>query len=226
MRFLADILFILFPGRCDVCGRLLSETEKILCSYCLLELPRTNFHSDPANQVSMLFWGRVDISDASAWFYFQKGSPYQVLLHKLKYQGRNDIGIRLGRYYGAELIMSVFSKAEMIIPVPLHPLKKKKRGYNQSEMIAKGLSESLGIQMYTDVLVRSIFTETQTRKNRFERFLNMDGKFIVKDPEVIHGRSVILVDDVVTTGSTIEACAAELLKNGCGEIKILVLAVA
>lgn len=226
MRILNDILYIAFPPRCEVCGRVLAETEKIICTLCLFELPRTLFHQDPENEVSKLFWGRVNISMAASWFYFYKGSPYQSLLHKLKYKGMKEIGIRMGKIFASEIRNSRFCNADLIIPVPLHPRKKKKRGYNQSEMIARGINEIFQKELDLSSLVRTTHTDTQTRKNRFDRFLNMEGKFIVTDPDRIQARTIILVDDVVTTGSTLEACAQALLDSGCKEVMALTIAVA
>ena len=226
MKILKEILNFFFPFQCEVCGRLLGEQEKIMCLYCFLELPRTNFHQSPENPVSQLFWGRVNISHSTSWFYFTKGSPYQKLMHKLKYKGRKDIGYELGKVYGYELKSSPFAMADIIIPVPLHPSRLKKRGYNQSEYIGKGLAETLGIPLQTGTLIRENSTESQTRKNRFERFLNMEGKFKVPYAEQITGKNILLVDDVVTTGSTLEACATVLLEEGCSEVYVLTLAVA
>lgn len=226
MKILKEVLNFFFPFQCEVCGRLLGEQEKIICLYCFLELPRTNFHNSPENVVSQLFWGRVNISHSASWFYFTKGSPYQKLIHKLKYKGRKDIGFELGKVYGHELKGSPFVKADIIIPVPLHPSRLKKRGYNQSEFIGMGLAETLAIPIKADNLIRENSTESQTRKNRFERFLNMEGKFKVKDVNQVLGKSILLVDDVVTTGSTLEACATILLEAGCLEVNVLTLAVA
>ena len=226
MNLLQSLLNFLYPLQCEVCGRLLGEGEKILCSGCLLELPRTNFHLDPSNPVAMLFWGRVYIKHAASWFYFNKGSRFQKLIHKMKYEGRMDIGRELGRYYAGELRNSVFSEADLFIPVPLHPIKERKRGYNQSELIASGLCEVLGCPVSAGNLVRELFTETQTKKSRFERFMNMDGKFTVKDPAALRNKHVVLVDDVVTTGSTLEACPQTLLSAGCRAVSILTIAVA
>ncbi len=226
VNILSEIVHFLYPCRCEVCGRLLADGEKIICVGCLLGLPRTNYHRDLSNPVAMLFWGRVYITYASSWYHFSKGSPYSGLIHKLKYEGRKDIGSLLGCLYANELKGSVFTSADLIVPVPLHPSREKVRGYNQSMIIAGGLGRILGIPVRGDVLVRRVSTDTQTRKSRFDRFLNMEGKFRVTNPEVFLSRHVLLVDDVVTTGSTLEACAYTLLEAGCGAVSILTLAVA
>lgn len=226
MRILKDIMFFVFPECCEVCGRLLSGGEKIICSPCLLGLPRTNFHMETDNPVAKLFWGRVSIALATSWFYFNKGSDYRHLLHRLKYQGRADIGIYLGKLFASELIDSGFVKADMLIPVPLHPKKQRKRGYNQSIKISEGMRAVLNIPVNGTALIRSSDTDTQTRRNRFDRFLNMKDKFEVRNPDQIAGKTILLIDDVVTTGSTLEACTQVLLESGCKEVMVATLAVA
>ncbi len=226
MNFFSDLLAFFFPRQCDVCGRLLSDEEKIMCLFCLLGLPRTKFHVALENPVSQIFWGRVEIAHATAWFYFTKGGLYQKLIHKLKYKERKDIGQELGSLCAEELKKSAFACCDLILPVPLHPYRLRKRGYNQSECIAQGLSKVFGIPVLTGNLTRSGTTESQTRKNRFDRFLNMEGKFQVNGPEEIMDKKVLLVDDVITTGATLEACAIVLLEAGCEEVNILTLAVA
>ncbi len=226
MQLTDDFLQFFFPDLCVACGQILNKQEKVLCTQCLFHIPRTEFHKDFENPVSQLFWGRVKIEYAGSFFYFNKGSSYQSLIHKLKYKGRRDIGIELGKIFGAELRKSVFTMADMIIPVPLHPEKIKIRGYNQSEMIAKGLSLSLNLPVNTSALLRSESTETQTRKSRFERFRNMEKKFIVRSTADLEGKHIILADDVVTTGSTLEACAIAVLEIQGTKVSILTLAVA
>jgi ComF family protein len=226
MQIRDDFLQFFFPDLCLACGQILNKQEKVLCSSCFFHIPRTEFHKDAENPVSQLFWGRVKIEYAASFFYFNKGSAYQPLIHKLKYKGRSDIGIELGKAYGAELRNSFFSAADLIIPVPLHPRKIKIRGYNQSEMIAKGLSASMKLPFNTSILLRSESTETQTRKSRFDRFRNVEGKFVLKETPELQGSHIILVDDVVTTGSTLEACAIAILETKGTKVSILTLAVA
>jgi ComF family protein len=179
-----------------------------------------------SNPVAQLFWGRVRIIHATSFFFFFKGSIYQKLIHKLKYEGRMDIAYQLGRLFGAELKATFFSEADYVIAVPLHPQRQRKRGYNQSEVIAMGISDILQIKLVKGNLIRNKSTSTQTRKNRFERFLNMDGSFELREPNSLYGKKLILVDDVVTTGSTLEACAQVLLDSGCSDLGILTLGVA
>ena len=226
MQLTDDFLQFFFPDLCVACKQILNRQEKVLCTHCLYHMPRTEFHKDPENPVSQLFWGRVKIEHAGSFFYFNKGSAYQPLIHKLKYGGRSDIGIEMGKAFGAELRKSPFAIADMIIPVPLHPKKLKIRGYNQSEMIAKGLSMSLKLPVSNEILIRSESTDTQTRKSRFERFRNVEGKFLVASEELLEGKHVILADDVVTTGSTLESCAIAILGAKNTKVSILTLAVA
>ena len=226
MSFIVDILNLVYPVKCEVCGRLLAEGESVICSICYLQLPRTNYHRDDLNPMIQIFWGRAKVLRASSYFFFYKGSPFQSLLHKLKYKGNKNIGIRLGKLFAAELMNSPFSTPDLVIPVPLHPKKLKKRGYNQSEMIAIGVNELFQSELNTDTLIRIGFAKTQTNKGRFDRFLNMEDQFQVVDEEKIIGKSVLLIDDVITTGSTLEACAQLLLEAGCGELNILTLAIA
>lgn len=226
MGFFGDILNFIFPSNCITCGRLLVENEFVICTFCFYELPRTNFHLDDENQVSQLFWGRINISYATAYFYFSKGGRYQKLIHSLKYEGRSDVGIALGRIFGAEISGSVFNNVDVVVPVPLHRKKLKKRGYNQSEMIARGLCESLDKPLITDLLKRIDHTDTQTRKSRYDRFVNVSGSFSSDKVFDLSEKHILLVDDVVTTGSTLEACAEVLLNEGARKVSIAVLAVA
>ncbi len=221
-----NLLDFLYPRTCEVCGRLLTEGEELLCTYCFMDLPRTGFHRYRDNPVAALFWGRARVEYASSFIYFEKGSRYQELFHRLKYQGRKDIGIELGRLFGRELGDSPFANSDIIVPVPLHPKKEKKRGYNQSEMIARGLGLSLKMDINSHDLIRAVDSGSQTRHGRYERFLNMEGIFQVREASSFMDLSLILVDDVVTTGSTLEACCVPLLNSGAREIMVLTLAMA
>jgi competence protein ComFC len=172
-----------------------------------------------------LFAGRLKLEKATALFSFQKGSRFRKLLHSLKYKNKPEIGVLLGRELGAEMKKSGnFKNIDAIIPVPLHSKRLKERGYNQSEQIGHGISEILGIPQYTDVFFRNEYTKTQTRMNREERWNNVSGKFNVKNSEKIQNKHVLLVDDVITTGSTLEACGEILLQTEGLKLSIAVLA--
>jgi ComF family protein len=226
MQMLNDLFNFAFPRNCLLCGRLLNDSEVIICTICYYNIPRTDFHRYKDNPVARLFWGRTEIEYATAYFYFSKGGAYQKLIHGLKYQGRMDIGIETGRLFGSELKGSCFDEVDCLVPVPLHPKKQRKRGYNQSEMIAKGIAKALDKPVLTDILLRAEMTATQTRKSRFDRYTNVAGNFYVKNPGLIMEQHLLLVDDVVTTGSTLEACIEILRENAIEKISIAALCVA
>lgn len=221
--FLIQFVRLFFPKNCETCGKNLLKNENMLCTDCLYHIPKTKFHTKKDNPMNRLFYGITDITYSTAFFYFFKGSKYRILIHKLKYGGQKEIGIELGRMAGAEISGSFFDETNLIIPVPLHPAKKRIRGYNQSEMIASGLSETFGKELRTDVLIRQKFTETQTKKNLEERRKNVGSAFKVIKPEVVSGKHILLIDDVVTTGSTLIACADEFLKIKDVKVSIFVL---
>lgn len=222
-----DILGLLYPQLCITCGERLISQEKFLCMKCWFDLPVSNFHLNDENKVAQLFWGRVQINHATSYFHYRKGSRYQKLIHFIKYKGMKDLGQEAGNRFGHILRESeLFNQADWIVPVPLHPKKEKKRGFNQSEWIARGIAESMNKPLLANNLHRKIFTSTQTRKNRFERWQNVDGIFGVKNSAEFENRHVLLVDDVVTTGSTLEACAYELLKINGTKVSIATLAFA
>ena len=218
-----SLLGLFYPRLCPACGDVLYGNETILCVQCICDLPRTGFQSDPFNEMARLFWGRVRVSHAAAFFYYQKESRFQDLIHAIKYRNQPRLGVVMGRWYGEELKGSPFAQAGLIHPVPLHAAKLKARGFNQSEQIARGLSEALDIPLATTLIERAVATGTQTRKTKYERWTNVEGIFRVKDPEALKNRHVILVDDVVTTGSTLEACALPVLAAEGTTVSVLTL---
>lgn len=223
-----DLWSMLYPTTCCACDATLVRGEKLLCTKCLMRMPKTNFHKVRNNLIEKNFWGRIPIEHATSYFFFVKNSSYQHLLHKLKYKGRSDIGVFMGKKFGSELIKQPeYCEFDEIIPVPLHPNKMKTRGYNQSERIAFGLSKAMKIPVDTKSLKRRTFTETQTRKTRMERWENVSNVFEA-DPSVnLNNKHVLLVDDVLTTGATIEGCATALLaKNPRIKISVATLAFA
>jgi ComF family protein len=190
-------------------------------------LPKTWFHNDPDNPLNKVFWGRVQLEAVASYVYFQKGSTVQHLLHQLKYKDRPGIGVKLGKWYGLELKQAdIFREAELIIPVPLHPRKLQKRGYNQSEAFADGLVSVMGIRPENRCLYRKVYSQTQTRKTRFDRWENVENIFAVKYPDRIRGRHILLVDDVLTTGATLEACAQALLEVPGVKVSVATIAYA
>jgi ComF family protein len=193
---------------------------------CYAGLPRTCFHHDPENEVAQMFWGRITVEHATSFMYFVKGSRYQQILHELKYNGQRQIGPAMGRMFGSELKNTPFSTAEIIIPVPLHPSKQKKRGYNQSELIALGIGEVLHLPVETAMISRTADTRSQTHKSRYERWENVRDIFHCGNPEALKDKHVLLVDDVITTGATLEACAACLVPVEGIKISMISLAFA
>lgn len=222
-----DLAELFFPTLCITCSDRLISQEKFLCMNCWHDLPVTNFHLNRDNKVAQLFWGRVEIENATSFFSYKKGSRYQQLIHFVKYKGLKELGFETGRKFGFALLNSEdFRNVDFIVPVPLHPKKQKKRGFNQSDWIARGIADTLQKPISTDNLFREIFTSTQTRKNRFERWQNVEGIFGLKNPENFTDKHILLIDDVVTTGSTLEACAFQILKQGDTKVSIATLAFA
>lgn len=218
---------LLFPRLCVTCGDKLIEQENWICLHCLHHIPRTNYHLESGNPVAQLFYGRVQIEHATAFFRFSKGSDYQKLLHSLKYKGMKEIGAEIGKHFAIDLMQSPgFSVVDVICPVPLHPDKEKKRGYNQSWWIASGIARQMNREFSDDNLKRVTATETQTRKNRFERWQNVEGIFDLSNPEAFSGKHILLIDDVVTTGSTLEACAQAIISQSGAKVSIATLATA
>lgn len=210
-NYLQGFINIVYPHYCAACGSVLYNNETVLCLNCFADLPRTQFHQHPDNEVARIFWGRIPVANATAFMFFTGNSRYRQVLHELKYHGQQQVGLELGRMFGLELKNTPFDTADVIIPVPLHPAKLKKRGYNQSELIAKGISESLQIPLETKTVKRISATSTQTRKTRYERWENVHHTFMVTSGQLLKNKHILLVDDVITTGATLEACADALL---------------
>ena len=218
---------LIFPRLCVTCGDKLIEQEKWICLHCMHHIPRTNFHLYPENPVAQLFYGRARIEFATSFFFFTKGSKYQSLIHNLKYKGMKELGAEMGKHFAIDLLQSDdFSSIDLICPVPLHPQREKKRGYNQSWWIALGMANQMQKPVSLGNLIRVTATETQTRKTRFERWQNVEGIFDLKDPQAYCGKHILLVDDVVTTGATIEACAQTILSKTDARVSIATLATA
>ena len=225
--FWDDFISLLFPRLCYACGNHLLRNENLICTECYVVIPRTNYHIDMDNPVAQLFWGRCMIERAAAFSYYNKGSRIRNLIHNLKYKGIREIGYELGRIYGLSLKSSGFTAdIDLIIPVPLHPTKMRIRGFNQSEIISKGISDATGLAVDVKSLSRKTKSATQTKRSRYERWTNVEGIFQVIDPQTIMGRHILLVDDVITTGSTIESCTNELLNVKGVKVSVVALAFA
>jgi ComF family protein len=209
-----SLIGLVFPDFCEVCGTPLVRGERHICLSCLFKMPRTGFWDEADNELEKMFWGRVKIERACALFYYRKGSDFRPMIHKLKYKGKYKIALRLGEELGICLKNSVlYQDISMLIPIPLHPKKEKMRGYNQSELIATGMSDIMSLPLEKGNLIRTKFTETQTKKTATERWKNVQSVFDVRDKTGLTGEHILLIDDVITTGSTIEACASTLIDN-------------
>ena len=224
MSWANDFLNLLFPDLCPACGNVLLKNEGIICLNCRYYLPKTQFQSFQDNPVARLFWGRVRLENATSYFHYQTGSRYQKLIHELKYRGRTDIGFELGRIMGLALRETPYMRSDLIVPVPLHPKKQRRRGYNQCNFIVSGLSESLGIPSYTGLLSKLHESYTQTGLSRIQRWVNVEQLFRVNAPDILQNKHVLLVDDVVTTGSTLDACATVILQLEGARVSIATLA--
>jgi ComF family protein len=210
---LKDFFALFFPGICHACGGLLVNGEHCICSYCSVHLPKTGFHRQKDNAFTKIFQGRLSLETGTALYYYLKGGLVQSMIHGLKYRGIHEIGLFAGRQLGRVLCQSPFyHSVDCIVPVPLHPGRLRQRGYNQSEVFGQGLAEAMEIPLRSDLLKRAAATSTQTRKRRFSRWENVAEAFIVPEPALAAHRKILLVDDVLTTGSTLEACASRLLE--------------
>lgn len=226
-RYTEDLINLLFPELCNGCGKLLYHGEKDICTKCLYDLPYTDFHLYKENPVAKQLWGRLPINAAMAMLYFKKGTKVQNLMHSLKYNSKTDVGITLGELMAKRLKESEFyQNIDVIIPVPLHQKKLRLRGYNQSEYIATGLAQELDVPFSSKNLLRKKSTESQTKKARYTRFENMQDVFEIKNVNELKDKHVLLIDDVVTTGATLEACGNTLLNIGIEKLSIAAIAFA
>lgn len=218
---------LFFPRCCVVCGNRLAESVEGICVGCNINLPRTNYHNKKDNYIERMFWGKMPIERASSYFIYSKGGDYRQILYQLKYNGRKDLGCIMGRMMSEELYSSgFFDGVDVIIPVPLHYGKQKLRGYNQSEFIARGISKVTHIPVDATSVIRHKHTDTQTRKSVIERWDNVNGIFHLHNPATFHNKHILIVDDVLTTGSTITACADAFAGVDGIRISVLTLAMA
>jgi len=221
------ILNFFYPRTCISCGNVLLQHEYLLCLHCLYNLPETRYHEFKQSPIAQLFWGRVSVENVGAFLFYKKGDRVQKILHHLKYFGIKEVGFFLGNIYGRQLIQyEKWKKIDMIIPIPLHKKKERKRGYNQSEWIAKGLSAGMQVPYYTNLLIRNEFTETQTKKSRFHRWQNVKDVFQLTDVEALKHKHILLCDDVLTTGATLEAAVQKLAVVPSIKISVVTLATA
>ncbi|WP_346236060.1 ComF family protein [Niabella insulamsoli] len=205
------LLHIFYPHICAGCGSDILPATSQLCVSCIHQLPITGFENQPDNPIEKKLTGRIAFGKATAQLYFDKLAPIQQMMHAFKYRGNKELGHQLGLIMGNQLFQSNrFRYMEALIPLPLHENKQRKRGYNQAAILCHGIAEILKIPVLTDVVTRSEATDSQTKKNAIERWDNMKGKFVLNDATSIENKQVLLVDDVITTGATLEACANAL----------------
>jgi ComF family protein len=222
---LQDFLALIYPRNCVACGNSLFKHEDQVCNYCYTNLPKTHFNKLHKNPVEELFYGRIQLVFATSYYLFHKKSHVQALLHDIKYKGNKQLATLLGNWFGNYLRdEEKLKQVDYLLPVPLHEKKLKQRGYNQSEEFANGLSQKLEIETNASLLIRNAFTNTQTKKSKYERWENVEHVFEVTDIEALKNKHVVLIDDVITTGATIEACCDVLQK--IEGIKISVLSIA
>lgn len=226
-NILSPLAHLFYPHVCNGCASDLLNEDSILCLRCMHNMPHTHFAMHANNPVERIFWGRLAVTAAMSEFYFAKGTLIQNLVHAFKYNGNKEVGLFLGRLMGISLLKNNrFTDIDMLVPLPLFPAKEFKRGYNQATILCKGISEVMGVPVSINNVVRRRFTETQTKKHRTERWENVESSFGITRPQELANRHVLLVDDVVTTGATLEACGACILKIPGTRLSIATLAFA
>ena len=206
------VFWLYFPKNCPACGRPLRLFGANICGRCSQNLPETHFFEAPSNPIEKIFYGRLPINAGAAAWYFHKNSALQALLFQLKYKSNKDVGLFIGKQMGALLAASErFASIDALVPVPLHPQALSKRGFNQAALICEGIGQVWHKPVLTGAIARTKHTSTQTKQTRAERWDNMENAFTIKDPTSINGKHLLIIDDVITTGATIEACGKTLL---------------
>ena len=224
MKLLKDFFDLFYPNICANCKEQLLQNEKVICTFCRNDLPLTNFQSYTINKVSSIFSGRITIEKSYSLLFFRKQGITKNLIHDLKYKGNEEVGVFFGNWIGEIVAKNKeFSTVDFIVPVPIHAKKKKIRGYNQVTKFGECLSMHLKVPLNEDVLIRQSATKTQTLKSRFERFNDLESKFLARNASVFKEKHILIIDDVITTGATLEACAKELLKTPGIKISILTM---
>ena len=220
-----DFISLIFPDLCLGCDIDLKNGEQFFCIKCRLSLPKTDFHNQPQNVLVNRFAGKVNIEDAYAYLYFRKGSIVQHIMYNIKYKGKKEAAAFLGELYGNDIIEKQ-SDLDLILPVPLHKTRERRRGFNQSTWFAIGLSKTLNVELCQTALKRVKAKESQTKKNRMERWENVKDVYKITNSSLVEGKRILLVDDVITTGATCEVCAKLLLDNGAAKVEVAAIACA
>lgn len=224
-KLLNDFAHLFYPHTCAGCGSDLLEQDQSICLHCYSILPETGFFGLAGNPIEKIFYGRLPVKKAAAGYYFSKSSVLQRLTHQLKYSGNREVGRQLGRWMGLQLQNSGrFTDVDALVPLPLFPEKEKKRGYNQATLLCEGISDVCKLPILNDAVRRKRYTDTQTKKGRTERLKNVEGSFELSDPHLIRQKHVLLVDDVITTGATLEACGFAITQAQNTELSIATLA--
>lgn len=222
-----DTLHLFYPHTCTGCGSDLLNDDQLLCLQCINNLPHTNFAQHANNPIEKIFWGRIPLVAAHSEFYFAKETLIQRLIHQLKYKGNQDIGYFLGGLMAKSLLNSNrFKNIDYLVPLPLYPEKERKRGFNQAAVICNGISASMQIPVMVGNVIRQRYTETQTKKHRRERWENVADSFLVKDPAILCNKNLLLVDDVITTGATLEACGHSIVQTANVQLSLATLSMA
>ncbi len=222
-----NLLNLFFPKVCLACDALLGDNEIYICTFCRDELPVTNFHLETDNAVAKRLYGRVNFRQATSLLWFNKKGIVQHLIHNLKYKGHEEVGLFLGRWLGGELSeMEQFKSIDVVVPVPLHKSKFRKRGYNQVDKFGREIARALSAEFNSHSLIKTKATTTQVFKNRLKRIMTHQEDFSVVEHESLKGKHILLVDDIITTGATIEACAHQLLAIEGVSISVATMAIA
>ncbi|MFE3848204.1 ComF family protein [Flavobacterium sp. LB3P45] len=222
-----SIINLFFPKVCSGCSSFLLSNENVICTVCRHNIPLTNHHLNPENDAFKKFYGRIPVIHTSALFYFHKKGIVQELIHNLKYKGHEEIGTVLGEWYAEDLKnIKLLQSVDEIIPVPLHPKKLKERGYNQVTAFGTALSASLNLDYNDSLLIRNVYSKTQSKKSLLGRTEGIETIFDVSFTEKKHNKHFLLIDDVITTGATLEACSRALLKIPGAKISIICMAMA
>jgi len=222
-----NLLNLFFPVVCEACNSVLADNELVICINCRHDLPVTNFHFENADNVEKVVYGRVKLEQATALLHFSKKGMVQQLLHSLKYKGHNNISGFLGKWLGAELkTIETYNQIDVVVPVPLYKTKLRQRGYNQVEQFGREIAKALNAEYNDTVLIKTKPTKTKVFKGRLSRWNDDGAVFAISDSLLLKGKHILLVDDIITTGATVEACATELLNIDNIKLSLATMAIA